>query len=255
MRPPITEPLLLERLAMSNADFSALYLESARRLGRRTATPELVEQALTYPWVRPDGSYLLDGDEVRELPRDLDTEGRHPLLAIGSNGAPTRLATKFAHHEDGPERRVPVVTGWLHDHDVGAAAFPTAYGSMAATLIDSPGTKVRSAVLWCTARQFTQLTWSEFSYRLEPLQATFITDDGDEQHGVWVYRSRWGALGPYAQAAIPARDRTATACTQRELLSVFDPQAEPEATIRAIFEDFETVVLTRGERLLAPEST
>lgn len=248
--PPITEPLLLERLAMDHDAFVELYTEAARQLGPRPFTPAVLEQALGYPWARPEHSYLLRGDEVLPLPDQPDLAGRHPLLAIGSNAAPTRLATKFAHHP-AHEREVPVVAGWLHDHDVGAAAFPTAYGSMAATLVPSAGTQVRTALLWVTPLQFTQLTWSEFSYRLEHLEATFEADDGTVHSAAWTYASRWGALEGCAQAAIPARNRHAPARSQRELLAAY---GQPEDVVRAIFEDF-AAFITRAGTPAAPGST
>lgn len=235
MNPPITEPLLLERLALDHDAFLAVYRDAADQVGRRRCSEADIERALSYPWQRPHHSFLLLGDRsYRELPADFSTRGRHPLLAIGSNGAPEHLATKLAHHV-AQERVVPVVAGWLHDHDVAPAAFPTVYGAVPATPVRSPGTKVRSAIVWATPLQFTQLAWSEFSYRLERLDGHFAGDEGEQHDNPWAFVSRWGAIPGEALEAIPARGRTATPRSQRELLSRY---GDPEEVVRAIFDDF-----------------
>lgn len=236
MKPPITEPLLLERLAMDEEAFRALVLEAAEHVGRRRATDADVERARGYPWVRPAGSYTLVDGAVQ--PIALITAGRHPLLAIGSNGAPDRLATKFAHHDTREERTVHVVAGWLHDHDVAPAAFPTAYGSHPATPVPSPGTKVRAAILHVTPLQFTQLTWSEFSYRLVHRQARFDGDEGERHDHVWMYESRWGPVPGVALAAIPAENRTLAPKEQEDLIT--------REEIESIFDDLAAYIRRAG---------
>ena len=151
---------------------------------------EALARALAYPWDRPDGSYRQAGGGVEPLERmaaaERDAaiaeyasdEGRLPLLAIGSNGSPGVLERKFAHFPAAADRAVLVLTGRLHDFDVGFAAQPALYGSMPATIFPSPGTEVRAAVLWVTAAQFTQLAWSELSYRLGRLRTRFAVDEG-----------------------------------------------------------------------------
>ncbi|HEX7293922.1 MAG TPA: hypothetical protein VF259_05210, partial [Solirubrobacterales bacterium] len=130
---------------------------------------------------------------------------------------------------------------------VGAAAQPSIYGAMPATLFPSPGTAVRTTLLWVTPAQFTQLTWSELHYRLGRLRARFEADDGlagfDE---VLAFVSRFGAFcvdgRPVALAAVEASDRRAEALTQEQLLDAaatlaLGPGAKAETLVRAIFED------------------
>ena len=261
--PPITEPALLERLAFDRERFVAFLHELAGALGRREYEPALLERALGYPWERPARSYALRGSDIALLD-ELDpaerratvhafAAGRHPIVAFGSNASPATLTAKFAHFPDAEDRRVLVLAGALHGLDVGASASPTAYGAMPAALFASPGTAVRAAVLWLTAEQVTQLTWSEISYRLGQLDgAHFEMDEVDiEVDGLFAYVSRFGALcidgAPVALAAIPATGRTARALTQRELLDavaamVVAPDAHAEDLVRAIFEDMAGVL-------------
>lgn len=220
----------------------------------------LLEQALGYPWQRPAGSYrvtdagveavddLTSAERERVLARfTSDGSGRLPVLAFGSNAAPGTLERKFAHFPEGEDRAVLALTGRLHDFDVGVAAQPTVYGSMPATLFPSPGTAVCATVLWVTAAQFTQLTWSELSYRLGKLRARFdLDDDGTSVDEVLVFVSRFGAFcideHPVALAAIPAERRTAEELTQEQLLDAaaalaLGPAADAETLVRAIFEE------------------
>lgn len=251
----ITEPLLLERLAMDDAAFERFIARTLASVPPRAFTPEVLARALGYPWERPAASFLLEGERVRLLGGMGEAEraevleargagGRVPLLAIGSNGAPARLALKLAHLPEA-ERRILVLAGELRGVDIGAAAHPTAYGSMPATPFASPGTAVRAAVLWVSAAQLTQLSWTEITYRLGRLDgAPFRADEGVAVDGVLLYVSRRGTFSPggapLALAAIPARGRTAPARTQRELLDLAAPllgHPDHAALVRAIFTD------------------
>ncbi|MCW3039593.1 MAG: putative Orotidine 5-phosphate decarboxylase [Solirubrobacterales bacterium] len=267
--PPIEDPQLLARLALDDAGFLAYVERLMTALGARECPPELLERALGYPWARPARSYLLRGEDVSvldQLPREeVDrtlaayTAGeRFPLLAFGSNAAPVQLQAKLAHFT-GSDRDVLVLAGELHGFDVGASSHPTIYGSMPATLFASPGTAVRAAVLWVTATQFTQLTWTEISYRLGRLDGARFT--GDERayalDGPLAFVSRFGAYrpsgapGPVALAAIPARGRTAPAWTQEELLAdvagrTLGPGTTAADLVRRIFADADGFVRAHG---------
>jgi hypothetical protein len=259
--PPIAEPELIERLSMDDEQFHTFIATFLAAIPPRPCDEAAFAWACAYPWVRPAGSYLLRADGVVELLSELGEgererlieryaapEGeRLPLLAIGSNAAPETLQRKFAHFPEPDDRTVLAVHGRLHEFDVGYAAQPALYGALPATIFPSPGTAVAALLLWVTPTQFTQLTWSELSYRLGRLRTRFEVDDADERFDeVLVYVSRWGALcvddAPVALAAIPAQRRTATALTQREALDlaaamVLGPDAGAEQLVRAVFED------------------
>ncbi len=273
--PLIDEPELRARLALDDAGFEAFIAAVRAAVPPRAFTPEAWATAVGYPWERPAQSYGLDGERV-ELLSELepavraaliearatgpDGAPRYPLLAFGSNGAPSTLRRKFAHFE-AAERRVLVLAGELHDFDVGAAAHPTAYGSMAASLFESPGTAVRAAVLWVSAAQLTQLCWTELSYRFGRLDGvTFAADDGPALTSVLTFAARYGTFcpdgEPLALAAIPAQGRTARACTQEELLAraaevMFGPGSAAEALVRRIIEDLAGLAPSASARIAA----
>jgi hypothetical protein len=266
--PPITEPELLERLALDDAQFIAVMREYWSAAGRREFQPSVFEWALGYPWDRPAASYILRGEDVQLLDeidpgsrasvvRDF-TENRHPLLSFGGNAAPSWLTTKFAHFPDDADRTVLVLAGELHDFDVGAAASLAPTGYMPATLFASPGTVVRAAIVWATAAQATQLTWTEIPYRLGRLDdAHFTMDEADVAvEEIFAYVHRLGSFcidgSPVALAAVPATDRTATAMTQEQLLDVaagmvLGPDARAEDLVRAIYEDVAGVTARASE--------
>ncbi len=256
--PPIVEPELLARLALDDDEFLAATHEFAAAWGRREYRPEVLERALGYPWERPHGSYLLRAGEVTPLV-DMDparrgsavaayTADRHPIVAFGGNAAPSWLTAKLGHFPDQEDRDVLVLAGDLHDVDVGASASPSAVGNMPGTLFASPGTAVRAAMVWCTAAQVTQLTWTEISYLLGRLDdAVFTMDEADvEVEDVFAYVSRFGAFcvdgAPIALAAVPARNRTARTLTQEQLLDLIAPRvlgdgARAADFVRAVWED------------------
>jgi hypothetical protein len=258
--PPIDEPQLLERLAMEDGEFAEYLRSLAAALPARAYEGAALARAISYPWERPDRSYRLTDGRVEPLERMpaaereaaiaeyASGEGRVPLLAIGSNGAPGVLERKFAHFPEAEDRTVLVGSGRLHDFDVGLAAQPALYGSMPATLFPSPGTEVAAALLWVTAAQFTQLAWTEVSYRLGLLRARFEVDEGGAAFDeVLVFVSRFGAFcvdgEPVAMAAVPAAGRRARALSQEEALDAaaelaLGPGTRAKELVRAVFEDF-----------------
>jgi hypothetical protein len=256
--PPIAEPELLARLAMEDEEFATFVRSLIVQLGPRPYDAAAFALAIGYPWARPPGSYRLHGVEVELLAEHGPAEreatiarlsgpdsGRLPALAIGSNAAPEALRRKFAHF-GAEDREVLALTGHLHDFDVGVAAQPTLYGSLPATLFPSPGTAVAATLLWLTPAQFTQLAWSEITYRLGRLRARFEVDETDAAlDRVLVFVSRFGAFcpdgEPVALAAVPARGRTAVERSEEQLLDraatlALGPEAGAETLVRAIFE-------------------
>lgn len=233
---------LRDRLALGPEAFDELLGSWLGAVTPRACGPDEIAWGLAYPWERPPESYLLKDGEVL-APDAAYTEDRHPILAFGSNAAPSTLLRKFGHFEDASDRDILVLAGDLHDFDVGAAATIAIYGAMPATLFASPGTAVRAAVLYATGAQATQLTWSELSYRFGRLDG--IRFDGDcELDSVLAYVNRFGTFAPdgepLALAAVPAANRAAAALTQRELL---DRAAQllgldgADAVVRAVHDD------------------
>jgi hypothetical protein len=262
--PPITDPELLERLSLEDEPFIAYVHRLWGGVGAPEFSPGAVERALAYPWERPEGaSYVLRGDVV-ELLDDGDpsafTQDRHPLLAYGGNAAPSWLTAKFAHFPDEADRTVLVLAGELYDFDVGAAASLAPFGYMPATLFASPGTTVRASIVWATAAQVTQLTWSEIPYRLVRLDdAHFQANEADVAvDEIFAYVHRLGTFcidsSPVALAAVPATNRTAPALTQQELLDVaagllIGPDARAADLVGEIFGDMAGVVVRASETI------
>lgn len=268
--PPITDPELLGRIALDDEQFAAIMREFWGATGAREFQPSAFTRALGYPWERPATSYVLRSEEVQLLdaidPEERAsivggfTEDRHPILSFGGNGAPSWLTQKFAHFPDEVDRTALVLIGELHDFDVGAAASLAPIGYMPATLFASPGTVVRAAIVWATAAQVAQLTWSEIPYRFGRLDdARFAMDEADVAvDEIFAYIHRLGSFcidgAPVALAAVPATGRTAIAMTQEQLLDVaarlvLGPDARAEKLVRAIFEDMAGVTAKASETI------
>ena len=253
--PEITEPLLRERQAMSDEEYVSYMVGLLEALGTREMDDERYARAVAYPWERPPGSCLVTDAGVEKL-ADLDAgrrgavveeyagerSDRIPLLAYGANGSPERLAQKLAHLPDG-HREALIVAGDLEGFDVGAAAAPPVFVTMPATLIPSPGTAVRVAVLFLTPVQFTALWWTELSYKVGALTGITLTTDVTERRleRVILFVSRFGAFCVggelVAMAALAATNRSWTALAQVEILEAAAGISVGEgATVRELLE-------------------
>jgi hypothetical protein len=248
---------------MDDGQFREFIAELITQLPPRAFDRASFEQALGYPWSRPEGSFLLEVDHLRPLaeiegrPRGeilskLTGADRVPVLAIGSNASPEVLERKLSHFPAAADRTVLGLAGRLHDFDIGIAAQPALYGSMPATLFPSPGTAVSATVLYLNRAQLTQLAWTELSYRLGRLRTRFEpAEDLDlELEEVLAFVSRWGAFcvdgHPVALAAIPAAGRRARPLSQEEALDAaaalaLGPEASAELLVRAVFEETEAL--------------
>jgi len=261
--PPIHDPAVLEWLALDDEAWRKVLEHRFEELGPRRYDEAALEHALGYPWERPAGSFVLRDGEVEQIadmqPRvrgdvvSAFARDRHPLVAFGANGAPSRLRTRFASFADAEEREVLVLTGYLHGVDVGAQASPTVLGTVPGALFASPGTAVRASVLWLTPLQLAEITKAELGYRLGRLdRARFEMDEvGIEVDDLFAFVSRIGAMrldgGPVALAAIPATGRSARAMSQEQLLDAvavmaLGPSARAADVVRMCLEDMTTVV-------------
>jgi len=84
---------------------------------------------------------------------------RHPLVAFGANGAPSRLKERFAAFADLVDREVLVLTGELHGVDVGAQASPTAH----VCVEDMPALlRTIAPLIWPTAVRLPADQWTPY---------------------------------------------------------------------------------------------
>ena len=233
--PAITEPLLRERQAMSDDEFFVHLAGLCEAIGTRELPDDHYDRAVGYPWGRPPGSCVVtadgvedvaDEDETRKralLAEYADDPSRVPLLAYGANASPERLALKLEHLPEG-DREALILAAELEDFDVAGAAQPPLFSSIAATLVASPGTRVRVAVLFLTPLQFTTLWWTELSYKVGALSDVVVRTGltAEPLTRVIAFVSRYGTLVldgvPAAMAAIPAVDRRWPGLTQLELM-------------------------------------
>ena len=197
---------------------------------------EILERALGYPFPRPAHSVLIDHGRVREL-SELDTRGRVPVLAYGSNASPESLGWKFPDERDAV---VPLVRGTLRDLDVVYSSHIAIYGSIPATLLRSPGTAVETFVAFLTEEQLALVERWEINSTYEVLELDLDLEAGDPPPRVGAFISRHGCLAvdgeAVALAEVPADRRTLPAMTQPEVLEHVRSTVAPELSV----EDFVT---------------
>ena len=115
-----------------------------------TDNAERLTRALGYPYPIPDHSYVVHNGDVSPMLGDQAArlrEGRIPVLAVGSNQSPAQITRKF-NGTDWPN--VPCERCTMYDFDTVFSAHIAHYGSIAAALHPSPGTKVNLFINWLT---------------------------------------------------------------------------------------------------------
>ncbi len=183
---------------------------------------DVVRLAESYPYDLRDEAFVFRGGEVHPFDADLLAE-RHPVLAIGSNGAPQRLTAKFARDE-----AVPVLSARLMDHAVVYAATVTSYGSVPATFVPVRGAVALVAVTLLTDDQLERMNASESlgaNYELVDVTGVVMTEPPLAAGAtVLAYRSLHGPLTvngqPLRMAEVPTVGTRFGAAYQAGLLTL-----------------------------------
>jgi hypothetical protein len=114
-------------------------------------------RARDYPYSIPARSFVYRDCGAGEFDPSL-CSGRTPVLAIGSNQSPQRLAEKFG---DDASHVIPVQRARLKDFDVVYSAHVSTYGAVPAMLQVSEGSEVDLAVTWLNGAQLEIMNHSE----------------------------------------------------------------------------------------------
>jgi hypothetical protein len=220
-----------------------------------TPSARLIATAKGYPFARPGHSYLfvdgaalpllaLGGGALEEAVLRVDGKPRRagayfrelgirvsaPLsertavLAYGANGAPRRLARKFA--AMGPGVVIPVLSARLYDFDVVYAGHFSSYGAIPATLEASPGARAQLEVTYLDAPQLARMHETELSpgnYAYGLLSEVRLAPEGESGlSAVHSYLTHYGCLAargaPVALAQVAVAGRRFGAMSKLEVL-------------------------------------
>jgi hypothetical protein len=132
--------------------------------------PERITTALNpmeYPFEIRRTSFLWryrEGDEFDPAEDDI-TSGRIPILAIGSNASLQQLDRKFDdskwRESDPWNSQIPMTVVEAENVDVVYAANLASYGSLPATIINSPRARITTMATWLTPLQFEHMNRTE----------------------------------------------------------------------------------------------
>jgi hypothetical protein len=206
----------------------------------------VITRAREYPYWAPPQSYVWDpDDDPRDLqPFDPDlTEGRWPVLAVGSNRSPEQLARKF--NGTGLEP-IAVQYARLEDFDVVYAAHISRYGAVPAMLQHAPGVQVKLAVTWLDDDQLQVMHETEGNYHFGEIEQIKMTMEfGDPLDSVFLYVGRQGSLSidgePTGLEAVIAADRPYGSATTADMLETLrqrlGAQEDPDAFVHRLAHD------------------
>jgi hypothetical protein len=181
-----------------------------------------IARALGYPYAAHPEPYLFRGGRAEPLPGDVDFAALTPVVAVGSNRAPTQLARKFAEHD----AAIPVTRLRARDVDVVYAAHMARYGAVPATLAPAPGVVVELWITWLDAPALRRMDESEalgVNYARQSRRLDVVEADPNPPGDAIVYEALRGCLtiagAPVPLADIPAEGRLRQGLSQRELLA------------------------------------
>ena len=219
----------------------------------RLLTADERYRAVAYPYPAPASDCVwvdgriepLVGAGVNDIAAALERVGvdprakRSPILAIGSNRAPSQLARKFSGFP--APCAVLLAKASLKGFDVVFGASISGYGAVGgATLAPSPGTVVEVWATWLDDAQLTHMHETEGLsagvYALLELQQIDLTFAAGP---VWTvaeaYVQRAGALNlggtPTAFSEVPATGRKFQTLTQRQAQAMLRDRFAPKLTI------------------------
>lgn len=128
-----------------------------------TTWPSLANVPALYPDARNRdnrGPLLYRAGRTWPLRSHPDTNGRLPLLAVGSNGYPRQLHDKLAGTEADLEG-IPIVPGILRDFDVAFCPIRSRKGYIPVTLAERPGAVCLTWLQWLTPAQLNIVSATE----------------------------------------------------------------------------------------------
>lgn len=185
-------------------------------------TRQRLARAREYPYAIPKRSYVYRDSGATPFDESM-TRDRTPVLAVGSNQAPERLAQKFGHDAT---HLIPVQRAALLDFDIVYSAHVASYGAVPAMLQRSEQSRVSLAVTWLDDEQLEIMHRSEISagnYSFAEIDRIHLRlDDGHERTSAYAYLSTRGHLNhegaPVALAAIECEQRRYRALNTAEVL-------------------------------------
>ncbi len=174
-----------------------------------------VVRALSYPFGPPEHAYVFVAGEQRPFDPRRDAEvlrGRRPVLAVGSNAAPKRLAEKFGPTLTGPDAVTPVTTAVAEGHVVAHSAKFAGYASIPATLHPWAGARAQVHATWLTRTQLAIMDETEtlgVAYDRVEIAAALCPAGAAVSVDIVVeaYVSRAGAFGVDGRPAVSAAAR------------------------------------------------
>jgi hypothetical protein len=188
--------------------------------------------ARDYPYAIPQHSFVYRDSGVSEFDPSL-CRGRTPVLAIGSNQSPARLAQKFG---DDASHEIPVQRARLKDFDVVYSAHISSYGAVPAMLQVSTGSDVELAVTWLNDAQLEIMNHSEVraaNYAFALIQSLELSfEDGENSSSAYAYVSSRGHLrhdgDAVALSAIGCSGRRYPAVSTAQALELIRARLAPE---------------------------
>ena len=195
------------------------------------------ERAADYPYLAPQGAFVLDHGQLRILDDTALLAGRTAVLSVGSNRAPVQLLRKFGH-----DAVLPVTPAILHDCDIVHNAAVSYYGAVSCTAFPSAGTDVLLNIAWLDDDQLTTMHATEavgIAYDYVRIFAGVVTHlpvlaaGGNivpASQPVFGYSSRGGVLDagggrPAGLAAIGARNRRLQTLSQASVAALVATRA------------------------------
>lgn len=204
-----------------------------------------LQRARGYPYPFPRDSFVYRSSGIAPFDPAL-THERTPVLAIGSNQSPERLAQKFGHDAS---HVIPVERARLDGFDVVYSAHVTRYGSIPAMLQVCAGASVSVAITWLDDTQLAIMHESEIAaanYAFAELSdVRVVLDTQRASPAALAYVSSRGSLthdgAPVALAAIECTGRRFAAMHTHEVLERVRervaPELEADAFIHRLLDD------------------